>query len=73
MPGLRGELRCFICSRYLGDFESHPEEHGSADIHLVEPEFGALAARAVAVGDGSLRCSHCGGRVLTEWVDRVAA
>ena len=73
MTGLRGELRCFSCARYLGDFESHPEEHGQADMHLLEPEFGALDARPVPAADGSLRCSRCGGRVLTDWVDRVAA
>ena len=73
MSGVRGELRCFACSRYLGEFESHPEEHGTANIHLLEPEFGELAAKPVPADDGSLRCSHCGGRVLTEWVDRVAA
>ena len=73
MIALRGELRCFSCARYLGDFESHPEEHGQSDLHLIEPEFGTLAARPLPSSDGSLRCSHCGGGVLTEWVDRVAA
>ncbi len=72
MTALRGELRCFSCARYLGEFESHPEEHGPTDMHLIEPEFGALEARPVPSA-GGLRCSHCGGRVLTEWVDRVAA
>lgn len=73
MTALRGELRCFTCARYLGEFESHPEEHGRADIHLIEPEFGELAARPVPGPNGGLSCSHCGGRVLTEWVDKVAA
>ena len=73
MSGVRVELRCFNCLRYLGEFESHPEEHGKADIHLLEPAFGELAAKLVPADDGSLRCSHCGGRVLTEWVDCVAA
>ena len=73
MTALRGELRCFSCARYLGEFESHPEEHGPADLHLIQPEFGELEARPVPGADGSLSCSRCGGRVLTEWVDRVAA
>ena len=38
-----------------------------------DDEFGALEARPVPSAGGGLRCSHCGGRVLTEWVDRVAA
>lgn len=69
---LRGELRCFACARYLGDFESHPAEHGKADIHLVTPEFGELPAKPVK-SDKGLKCSVCGGRVVAEYVDRVAA
>jgi hypothetical protein len=68
---LRGELRCFACGRYLGDFESH-ERHGKDDLHVVEPEFASLAAHAVETEKG-LRCSHCGGRVVTELQERVAA
>ena len=73
-PGqtIRGELRCFACSRYLGDFESHPQEHGSGDIHILRPEFGTLPASAVP-GDDGLHCSHCGGRVIVEQLERVAA
>ena len=73
MSEIRGELRCFNCARYLGEFESHPDEHGAADIHFIEPEFGQLSARAIRGEDGRLQCSRCGGRVLTEWMDRVAA
>jgi hypothetical protein len=69
---LRGELHCFACARYLGDFEAHPEDHGAGDIHFIKPEFGELPARAVP-SDKGLRCSVCGGRVVAEHVDRVAA
>lgn len=69
---IRGELRCIACSRYLGDFESHPERHGKGDLHLVTPAFGELPQKAVETEDG-LRCSRCGGRVLTEAMERVAA
>jgi len=69
---LRGELRCFSCARYLGDFESHPNDHGKGDIHLVKPEFGELAAKPVESARG-LKCSVCGGRVVAEYVDRFAA
>ena len=72
MTALRGELRCFACARFLGEFESHPEEHGRSDIHLIEPKVGALLARPVRTS-GGLQCSRCGGRVITEHVDRVAA
>ena len=44
---LRGELRCFSCARFLGDFESHPDTHGRGDIHLIKPEFGELPASPV--------------------------
>ena len=69
---IRGEVRCFSCSRYLGDFESHPEQHGNADIHLLRPEFGALSQHAIETEDG-LRCSHCGGRAVLDYMERVAA
>lgn len=69
---LRGELRCLACSRYLGDFESHPEQHGKGDLHLVTPEAGALPQHAVATEAG-LRCSRCGGRVMMETLERLAA
>lgn len=72
MLELRGELRCMACSRYLGDFESHPQEHGAKDIHVLKPEFGELPHHVVKT-DGGLRCSHCGGRVLTEHVEKLAA
>ena len=69
MTMLRGELRCFSCSRYLGDFESH---NGSRprDLHLCRPDSGALPQFAVLTERG-LRCSHCGGRAVAENVDRV--
>ena len=38
----RGELRCFSCGRYLGEFESHPERHGRDDIHFLKPEGGQV-------------------------------
>jgi hypothetical protein len=44
---LRGELRCFSCARYLGDFESHTDQHGRGDIHLIKPKFGELPATPV--------------------------
>ena len=72
MLTIRGELHCFACARYLGDFESHPDEHGRADLHLLQPEFGQLPQSAIA-GDDGLRCSRCGGRVVLEQMERVAA
>jgi hypothetical protein len=69
---LRGELRCFACARYLGEFESHPEAHGDGDMHLVQPEVGELAQHAIKTGAG-LRCSRCGGRAVAYDVERVAA
>ncbi len=68
---LRGELRCFTCARFLGDFESHPETHGRGDIHIIKPEFGELPASAVESERG-LACSACGGRVVAENIDRAA-
>ena len=75
MPALvtyRGELRCFSCSRYLGEFESHPSAHGPRDIHLLPPAEGALPYHAVETERG-LRCSACNGRAVAEYVDTVAA
>ncbi len=69
---IRGELRCLACSRYLGDFESHPERHGKGDLHLVRPIAGELPQHAVET-QGGLRCSRCGGRVMTETLERIAA
>lgn len=69
---LRGELHCFACARYLGDFESHPDRHGPGDIHILEPEGGALAQHAVQTERG-LRCSRCGGRAILDYVDGVPA
>jgi hypothetical protein len=69
---IRGELRCLACSRYLGDFESHPERHGKGDLHLVRPFAGELPQHAVET-QGGLRCSRCGGRVMTETLERIAA
>lgn len=68
----RGELHCLACGRYLGDFESHPERHGKDDLHVVEPKFGPLQDHAVKTARG-WQCSRCGGRVLTELHERVAA
>ena len=72
MTTYRGELRCFACGRYLGDFESHPFEHGKDDIHLVDPPGGALPQHAVMTERG-LRCSVCSGRAIAEYVDKIAA
>lgn len=72
MTTLRGELRCFACSRYLGDFESHPERHGKGDIHLLEPAAGRRAFSAVET-DRGLQCSVCGGRVVFDQLERIAA
>ena len=72
MTVLRGELYCFACSRYLGEFESHPEAHGRGDLHLLPSKAGALPQHAVTTPQG-LRCSRCGGRVVSELVERIAA
>lgn len=66
----RGELRCFACARYLGEFESHPDLHGRGDIHVLTPESGELPQHAEMTPDG-LRCSRCGGRALVEFLDRT--
>ncbi|MEZ4503415.1 MAG: hypothetical protein R3C39_12375 [Dehalococcoidia bacterium] len=71
MTTLRGELKCFSCSRYLGDFESHPERHGRGDVHVLAPAEGKLAQHAVETDDG-LRCSRCGGRVVMDYLERAA-
>jgi hypothetical protein len=71
MADLRGELRCFACSRYLGDFESHPAEHGPKDLHLLKRDY-AIESHAVATPAG-LRCSRCGGRVVAAYVELAAA
>jgi hypothetical protein len=63
MTTLRGELRCFACSRYLGDFESHPDRHGKDDLHIKQPEGPRRVFEAVNTDQG-LRCSVCGGRVV---------
>jgi hypothetical protein len=72
MKTLRGELRCFSCSRYLGDFESHPDAPGADDFHLRGSEVVALSHRPLETDDG-LRCSHCDGSVVTEHIDRITA
>ena len=72
MTVLRGELHCFACARYLGEFESHPEAHGPGDLHLLPPKEGALAQHPIATERG-LRCSRCGGRVVSELLERIAA
>ena len=71
MTTLRGELKCFSCARYLGDFESHPDRHGRDDIHVLKRVEGALAQEAIETPDG-LRCSRCGGRVVSEYLERAA-
>ncbi|MDO9444462.1 MAG: hypothetical protein Q7K37_04035 [Dehalococcoidia bacterium] len=68
----RGELRCFTCGRYLGDFESHPEAHGKGDLHLVPAQAGTARGIAIETARG-LRCSVCDGRVVTDSVERIAA
>ncbi len=68
----RGELRCFACGRYLGEFESHPEAHGRDDLHLLTPEGGQAVAQPLRTERG-LRCPACQGRVVASEVDRVAA
>ena len=68
----RGELRCFSCGRYLGEFESHPEQHGQDDIHFLKPEGGQVIVRPVQTARG-LRCPACQGRVVASEVDRIAA
>lgn len=68
----RGELRCFSCGRYLGEFESHPERHGRDDIHFRSPEGGQPVPQPIRTERG-LRCPSCQGRVVTAEVDRIAA
>lgn len=68
----RGELRCFSCGRYLGEFESHPEAHGRNDIHFRAPEAGQPVLQPVMTERG-LRCPACQGRVMATEVDRIAA
>ncbi|MPZ99092.1 MAG: hypothetical protein GEU80_07080 [Dehalococcoidia bacterium] len=68
----RGELRCFSCGRYLGDFESHPELHGKGDIHVLGAIEAQLPQQAVQTERG-LRCSRCDGRAVAEAVERIAA
>lgn len=68
----RGELRCFSCGRYLGEFESHPKAHGPGDVHFLAPEGGQQVQRPVMT-DRGLRCPACDGRVVASEVDRVAA
>ncbi len=67
---LRGEMHCFACSRYLGDFESHPETHGKGDIHVMPREGAPLPQHAVETAQG-LRCSRCGGRVVLDYVEKI--
>ncbi|MEX1022408.1 MAG: hypothetical protein WD058_04600 [Dehalococcoidia bacterium] len=67
----RGELRCFSCGRYLGDFESHPLAHGKDDVHLLAPD-GYVVMQPLQT-DAGLRCPACQGRVVATDVDRVAA
>lgn len=68
----RGELRCFSCGRYLGEFESHPEAHGRNDLHLITPEGGHALPQPLQTERG-LRCPACQGRVVASEVDRIAA
>ena len=68
----RGELPCFSCGRYLGDFESHQLAHGKDDMHLLEPAAGALPQHAVLTERGP-RCSVCNGRAIAEYIDILAA
>ena len=72
MTTLRGELRCFACSRYLGDFESHPDRHGKDDLHLIAPQEGRRVYEAIETERG-LACSVCGGRVVLDQLERFAA
>ena len=69
MTMLRGELRCFACSRYLGDFESRGGSR-PRDLRLCPPDAAPLPHSAVLTERG-LRCSHCGGRAIAENVDRL--
>ncbi len=68
----RGELRCFSCGRYLGEFISHPERHGHDDVHFVAPEGGQAVVQPLRTERG-LRCPACQGRVVASEVDKIAA
>lgn len=70
---LRGELRCFACARYLGEFESHPGRHGRGDLHIVPPLEGPALPQHPVETESGLRCSRCGGRVVMEYIERFAA
>jgi len=72
MVVVRGELQCFACGRFLGDFESHPREHGADDLHLIPAETGTRPFYPVQTERG-LACSHCGGRAVAQYLDRAAA
>ncbi len=58
--------------RAAGAFEVR--QYSGATLALRDPgrEFGALRDHAVKTTHG-LQCSHCGGRVLTELHERIAA
>lgn len=68
----RGELRCFSCGRYLGEFESHPERHGRDDIHFLAAEGGQAVVQPLRTERG-LRCPACQGRVVASEVNKIAA
>jgi len=73
MITLRGELRCFSCSRFLGEFESHPDAHGKDDLHLLEARAGAPKVEVALMTERGLRCPRCGGRVVYDNLERLAA
>lgn len=76
MPALltyRGELRCFSCSLYLGEFKSHPEVHGPRDVHLLPPPVDTVLPHRAIVTERGLRCSACNGRAVAEYVVNVGA
>lgn len=68
----RGEVRCFSCGRYLGEFESHPKAHGANDVHLLPAEGGQTVQRPLQT-DRGLRCPACQGRVVASEMDLFAA
>ncbi len=69
---VRGEMRCFACARYLGDYESRTTGRAAPTVRMLRPEVGELAQHAVP-GDAGWACSRCGGRVIFEQQELVAA
>lgn len=69
---VRGEMRCFSCARYLGDYESRTKGQEAPTVRILRPKVGDLAQHAIR-GDAGWACSRCGGRVIFEQQELLAA